>query len=132
MLLLLACAGLVNWLATTILVEAKLLEPVRCWVAGRTPAAEAGWQHDDYGDPIPLSWQDARPEYIRRPKLAYLVGCHLCTGTWVGLAMAGFVAGPFTAAVSFPPAAFVLNGLLFKALGHSILHVANLLERIAR
>lgn len=113
MLLLIVCAMFVNWIATTILVEGKIFEPLRDWVGGTTRR--------------PLR----APEH-RRPKLAYLVGCHLCTGTWVGLVTALFVAGPFTLAVGFAPAAIVLNGLLYKAGGHAILHVSNLTERLAR
>ena len=79
--------GLVNWLATTIVVESALLEPVRVRVERR--------------------W----------PRLGYLLDCHLCTGTWVGFALA--------AAFRRHPgvAGFVFDALLYKAIGHLVLDV---------
>jgi len=93
-MMILFVAGLVNWMATLILVEGKIFEPVR---------------------------NRARGEYSR-----YFVGCHLCTGTWVGIAEA--VA--FTlAGVALPFAGWFLvlaNALAIKAVGHLILVVFKL------
>ena len=61
-------AGLVNWLATLIIVESFVFEPVRSWV-------RQGWPGS---------------------KLDYLMSCHLCMGTWAGLILALVVPGPFT------------------------------------
>lgn len=105
-------AGLVVWLVTLILVEGEIFRPVRELLSGYVPA----------------HWVDATPrfkisEYNRRPKLAYLVGCHLCTGTWVGLGVAFLIPGPLPHVV--------LNGLLYKAIGHVVLEVTALLKRAA-
>lgn len=62
-------AGLVNWIATLIIVEGVIFDDARRWVTRR--ADRAGW------------W-----------KLSYLVTCHLCAGTWVGFALALVVRGP--------------------------------------
>lgn len=57
-------------------------------------------------------------------KLSYLVTCHLCAGTWVGFALAAVAGGPFGGW-----AAIVLNGLLYKAIGHLVLEVVAVLKR---
>lgn len=94
-------AGLVNWLATWIIVESKLFEGVREWVQKK-----AG----------------------EESKLAYLTTCHLCAGTWVGLALSTVLTGPLapTTALSMLNAVLtvLLNGLLFKSVGHLLLEVA--------
>lgn len=107
-------AGLVVWLVTKIVTESVLFEPVREWVAGdhwvHHPAHIDGF--------IEARWES------RRPKLAYLAHCNLCAGTWIGLATALVIPGPF--------GLFLLNGLLFKAVAHLVLSVEHLLERVAR
>lgn len=82
-------AGLVNWLATTIIVEGEVFKEVREWFDNHAPK-----------------------------KLGYLVHCHLCAGTWVGLGLSLFVPGPI---VTVPLVAWFLNALLYKAVGHLIL-----------
>jgi hypothetical protein len=94
MLAYLLVAGLINWLATTVLVEGKIFEWLRNSVNG---------------------------EYM-----AYLVRCHLCTGVWVGIAMA--IA--FTALGAPEPYTgwwlLLANALAFKAAGHMLLVVHKL------
>lgn len=84
-------AGLICWLVTLIIVESELFRPVR-----------------------------ERLTEIH-PKLAYLSGCHLCTGTWVGIGMALIISGPF--------GFFLLNGLLFKAVGHIALEIVAVFKK---
>lgn len=90
-------AGLVNWLATTVIVEGKIFEPVRML-----------------------------PFVQSREKLRYLVGCHLCAGVWVGIIEAvAFTAlgAPQPYAGWW---LLLANALAFKAVGHLILIVAKL------
>lgn len=98
-------AGLVCWLVTTILVEGELLRPLR--------EAAGGWV-----PPYELLGMADLPGFWRRPKIAYLIQCHLCTGTWVGLLLGLVVPGPLSLRL--------LNGLLYKAVGHLVLVVVNL------
>lgn len=84
--------GLVNWLATLILVEGVIFETPRAWLVQRAP----------------------------HPKLRYLLTCQLCAGTWVGFVLAALFGGPF---------GFVLvDGLLYKAIGHATLELASFLR----
>lgn len=101
-------AGLVVWLVTLIIVESELLRPVREWVAGYVPATV-------------INPRLSISEFNTRPKLAYLLGCHLCTGVWVGLTVAVVVPGPLPYTV--------LNGLLYKAIGHGVLEITSFLRR---
>ena len=83
-------AGLVNWLATLILVEGKIFQ----------------WLRD-----LPEG------EYLR-----YLFGCHLCTGTWVGILEAIWLTALAPYALPFAGWWLVLaNALAFKAAGHMFL-----------
>lgn len=102
-------AGLVNWLATTIVVESELFRPLREWIGGKT------WQYTIYGG------KTAREDHYewQRPKLAYFLGCHLCTGTWIGLAEACVLRPlPWSGL-----AGIAASGLLFKAVGHLVLDI---------
>lgn len=67
---LVAVMGLVNWLATLIVVEGVIFDEPREWLAQRLPL-----------------------------KLSYLLSCHLCAGVWVGFALALVVPGPIEAGV---------------------------------
>lgn len=121
--------GLVCWLTTLILVESELARPVREFVdrcADRTGPrllVAGQWVPDD-GDPTTAAFATLR----RGPrlthglwrKLRYLVGCHLCTGTWVGLGLAWATS---TRLALTGAAGLVLGGLLVKAVGHVVLEV---------
>lgn len=93
--------GLANWIITVILVESELSRPFRLWVSGTHFFAPA------------------------RPKLAYLVSCHLCTGTWVGLALALVAGSPVPGVLGL-----VVGGLIYKAVGHVTLEVTAALKRV--
>jgi hypothetical protein len=98
-------AGLVNWLATWIIVEAEVFREVREWFKAKCASL---------------------PNKTLGKKLCYLVECQLCAGTWVGLGLSLFLGGPME--VSIPMIGWMLNGLLYKAVGHLILEVqANLM-----
>lgn len=81
--------GLVCWWATTIIVESEITRPLREWC-----------------------------ERHMHEKVAYLAHCHMCCGTWVGLALAAVFGGPFPGF-----AGWVANGLLYKAIGHLVLEL---------
>lgn len=93
-------AGLVNWIATTIVVESELARPFRDWVCRHRQGASAARNPDDRGI---WRWAD------------YLIRCHLCTGVWIGIAEAIYLGarGP----------AIIWTGLLIKAVGHLILEL---------
>lgn len=95
---LLVLMGIANWLATTLLVDGVIFAEVR----------ELVKRNEGRG------WICA--------KAAYLVGCHLCTGTWVALTMALFV----PAVVDVPVAGTVLTGLVIKGIGHLVLLLVNM------
>lgn len=90
--------GLVNWIATTILVESELFRPVRQWLERRTDSAGQWW----------WAWE----------KLRYLAGCHLCVGTWVGLTQAATFGSPWRGVWGL-----LAGGLLYKAIGHLVLEL---------
>lgn len=92
--------GLINWIATIIIVESVLFEDVRGWIQRRGKLLE-----------------ETRPAVGR--KVSYVITCALCTGTWIGFVEALCFGGP----LSFGILSFIANGLLFKALGHLFLQV---------
>lgn len=116
--------GLVNWFATLLVVESELVRPLRDWLDGRRRSAE-GWsvEYDCAGNymhgTITCPWRCRA-----WGKIGYLFHCHMCAGTWVGLAIAAVAGGPFTGW-----AALVLNGLAYKAVGHLTLAVVNRLDQ---
>lgn len=92
--------GAVVWFVTTVIVESELTRPIREAIVARFPG-----------------------------KVGYLVNCHMCAGTWVGLGV-GFL-HPLALGSGWVVAC-LLSGLAYKAVGHLILGVNNLLERCAR
>lgn len=123
--------GLANWLVTLIVVESELCRPLRERAAGsRLPTLREVWRalpdealrSPDIGSELQRIKTTPVP---RRPKLAYLVSCHLCAGTWVGLAMALVAGSPFPGL-----AGVVLGGLTYKALGHVTLEATAALQRV--
>lgn len=116
--------GLVNWLVTLILVESELTRPVREWVNGRRIKAEVCVEYPhrprEYRNIITCPWRCRA-----WGKAHYLVGCHLCAGTWVGFMLAAAFGGPLASGV----VGVVSNGLLYKAVGHVTLEVTAALKR---
>lgn len=110
--------GLIVWFATFVLVESELFRPFREWVAMHADAAEL-WLDDAPYEPEPAkAVRRAKRTYARWHKARYLVGCHTCSGTWVGLAVAALSG---VRPVGSGVVGFVFAGLLFKAVGHLIL-----------
>lgn len=103
--------GFANWLATTIIVESVIFEDVRLTMRRA-------------GDRL----KSAGRESVGH-KLGYVLGCHLCSGTWVGFALAVAVPNtPFHLRWWLPTV--VLNGLVIKGIGHALLEVFSLARNL--
>lgn len=97
--------GLVNWIATEIVVNSVVFEDVRELVSG-------------FG----------RRVHKRHPrighKITYFTGCCLCVGVWVGFIEALVFGGPLQIHAGWLAwASFIANGLAYKAVGHLLLQV---------
>lgn len=115
-------AGIINWLITTIFVESTLFAPWRAWVSGHSLRVCFGEDCYKTGDDI-----EVEPDLVGSAtlqhhgpwvKVAQLVTCHMCLGTWVGFAEAAYFGGPFHGW-----AAIIANGLLYKGIGHLVLEL---------
>lgn len=131
-------AALINWIATTILVESTLFAPVREWFIAktqyvRTPDGElhrGGYsvKVSDFPDlDAARAWAMQIEPVIAGPwvKAAQLVTCIMCLGTWVGFAEALVFGGPFIGWY-----AVIANGLLFKAGGHFIYEARSRIAKV--
>lgn len=106
-------AGALNWFTTLVLVEGFIFKKRRERVKFQARRL-AKW-----------CLKCPSPGFMRRnlgataQKMVYFVECHLCMGTWVGFVLASFMPVP----VHIPAwgATTIVNGLLFKAVGHMIL-----------
>lgn len=107
--------GLVNWIATTIAVESELTRPLREFIGARRTRLR--FVINSPAGPIPTTnpIEECRPFWN---KMAYLCGCHLCTGTWIGLVESAVFGSPFKGAPGV-----VGGGLLYKAIGHLVLEL---------
>ncbi len=114
--------GLANWLGTTIIVESELFRPLREWVNNRRIKAEGYTMISERYGVITCPWRCRA-----WGKATYLVSCHLCAGTWVGLAIAAVAGSPVPGVLGF-----VLGGLVFKAIGHITLEVTAALKAVSR
>jgi hypothetical protein len=119
--------GLVNWLATVLLVESEVTRPIREWVDKRYRSARIRYPE--------LSASNWAPEVSRHGwrtvlwyKARYFVGCQLCTGTWVGWILAALTIG-WHAPLGTGILGIVLAGLFYKAIGHIVLIGQKLAER---
>jgi hypothetical protein len=95
--------GLINWFATMLIVEAEITFPIR-------RGAEL------LVDRLMMSGHRRLGRIA--DKLSYLLHCHMCCGTWVGLIEAAVFGGPFHGFTGW-----VANGLLFKAIAHLVLEL---------
>lgn len=111
MLQTLLALGLANWIATTILVDSEFTRPLREWAEDLAIRAYDSdrWRLGQVLD-----------------KVRYLIGCHLCAGTWLAAALAG--ATGFRVAED-GAVGFVVGSLAVKAVGHITLEVTSRLSR---
>lgn len=123
--------GLVNWLTTTIIVESELTRPLREWFKRKGTWQQTDEEWDAQYAAHLRGEEPPKPQLRLRAwrKAAYLVACHLCTGTWIGLVLAALgLVHPFGPGVL----GWTLTGLLIKAIGHLTLVVHKAGERLAK
>lgn len=104
--------GIVNWIATTIIVESELTAPLRAWIVNRRDQADERY--------VAGAMEGQPWAYLAWRKVAYLVGCHLCVGVWVALAEVSV--GLFGVSID-GLAPLVGYTLLVKGIGHLILEL---------
>jgi hypothetical protein len=102
MFTLIVLLGLAAWMATTVLVEGEIFRDFR-----------------ELFDKL-----DTKYDNWLTNKLRYLVGCHLCTGLWVGLVIAAFI----PAVASSGVVGWVLTGLAIKGVAHLFLVIQKAAE----
>lgn len=150
---LIIAAGLVNWFVTDMLVTGEIFSPLRAFVIrfateplkikltypdGRIIEAPLDAIDAEILMNQPTSIEEAEAIKLEhsgggyypgwRGKLAYMVGCQMCTGTWVGFAEA-IAFGPvlMTTAPGFINwLGIIATGLLFKSVGHLTLELVAL------
>ena len=145
-IMMLVLFGLASWIITTILVEGVIFEDVRKWVqlqqdkadsrimglsfppteADRKKAADALMEMTLSGKTLTdVFGKPSRSALLRSwfwHKMRYLVGCHLCTGTWVSMVLALFL----PAIVSPAFFGWAINAMIIKAVGHLVLAAVNM------
>lgn len=107
--------GLACWLLTTIVVESEITRSLREWVHGREEIA--AHTIDLYEPGERGAWRFVVESWVAH-HVRYLLGCHLCTGVWVGLILA--LVQP-----SSPLGNTILDGLAYKAIAHLVLVAVN-------
>lgn len=122
-ILIVLALGLANWFATTLIVDSEFFRPLREWVARKNVNAVEAFSAD-----TPFR---TRVREVFWRKTMYLVGCHTCTGTWVGFAIAAFLPTSLVVPGIWPVAGLVLNALAIKAVGHLVLAWVNRSEAAA-
>lgn len=133
--------GLVCWLVTAIVVESELFRPLRAWVDRHArpykpspiEGFSAAWAAIFRAALFGTTFETKKPVPLRGRlwmKASYLISCHLCAGTWIGLALAAGVPSvrPFGPGLL----GWALAGLLVKAVGHGALIVQRAGEAVAR
>jgi len=97
--------GLVNWVATEIVVTSIIFKDIREWT-----------------DNLGMRLKKRHPR--TGEKLCYFLKCALCVGVWIGFVEALVFDGPLHSQLTWIGwAAFVANGLLYKGVGHLLLQV---------
>jgi hypothetical protein len=117
-------AGLITWLITTIIVDAEITRPIRefferhgdeAYVNRKYASAMLAWLFEGDRTILDDGPPSRNPLRVLSDKVAYLFGCHLCTGIWVGLLVAVVAPGPFDNVF--------LDGLAYKGIAHLVLAV---------
>lgn len=120
--------GAVCWLCTTFVVESELFKPLRSWTRERKLIADLGH--------APASMYETASRNLQRAfnantaavhpwrfaiwsKVNYLVGCHLCAGTWIALGIVTVQPDARPLGTGF--IGWLMAGLLVKAVAHLIL-----------
>jgi hypothetical protein len=143
-LALFAVLGLASWIITCVIVDSMLFAGMRrrvdklhllsiAYLIGATSDVDYQRKRMDILTRIDMGERIELPVFRRglvdlTTKLKYLVGCHLCAGMWVSLAIAAFlppVIGPWVVG-------WVLNGAIIKAVAHIVLGVQHALEAFTR
>lgn len=101
---LVAFLGLVNWIATEVIVTSVIFKDVR-----------------EVMDRLGKRVSQRSPRLGE--KICYFLKCALCVGVWVGFIQAAFFSGPLQLEGWWSWATFIANGLLFKGAGHLFLQV---------
>lgn len=97
--------GVVNWVATEIVVTSVIFEDIRRVVDG-----------------LGKRLKPRHPCLSR--KVCYFLNCALCVGIWIGFIEAFAFGGPLQPHGLWASwAAFIANGLLYKAPGHVLLQL---------
>lgn len=109
--------GFVNWFGTLLIVQSELFRPLRELVYKLRDRALRQALHAERQ----LTMFGYRWLFRLLKKVGYLVDCHMCAGTWVGMALAPFAPMVFGSGFF----AYLVVGLLIKALGHFILVLQN-------
>lgn len=102
--------GLVNWVVTVIITQNKVCEDVR-------DAVEC------FG-----KWLEPKSKRIGS-KVRYFASCPMCVGVWLGFAEAAAFGGPLHPHPAW--AAWIANGLLYKAVGHLVLQMSAVLHNVS-
>jgi hypothetical protein len=121
--LLILLLGLANHLATMIVVESEVTRESRTWLARKAFVAST--------EAVPeLGRANRRDRFWAKlwHKVDYLHSCHLCAGTWIGLAMAAFLPPVASSGV----VGWLLTGLAIKGTGHMVLVLHKLGEARTR
>lgn len=111
-LLLVLFLGAVNWVTTEIVVTSVIFKDVR--EAADKLGTRIKQKHPRIGE-----------------KVCYFLKCALCVGVWIGFIEAAAFGGPLHPhGVWAAWAAFVANGLLYKAPGHLLLQLNGLFHNL--
>jgi hypothetical protein len=103
-LLLVLLLGSVNWIATEIIVTSVIFKDVR--------------------EIIDRCGERVKARYPRiGEKICYFLTCALCVGVWIGFMEALAFGGPLQPLGWASWAAFIANGLAYKAIGHLLLQL---------
>ena len=118
-----------TWYATTIIVESEIAAPIRSF----TERKAITWKRRYFTDTRPRyatshnGWALCRAREVFWCKVAYLVTCHLCTGWWVGLAVA--LASTYRLPSIEEPYNLVLTALAISGVARLILELTGALKR---
>lgn len=121
---LILAAGVANYIATWVIVLGAIFAELRDWVERRCLCIQT--RCDKRGRTL-----CTRTTRFLAGKVMYLVKCPLCVGVWVGFVQAVILPIPFatslfgTVPVLSSSAAVIVNGLVFKGIGHGLFELVS-------